>query len=114
MLRGRRLSVAVRARVDRRGVQVIPKRARLSRRRGGRLPAGAVRVDRTTRWGNPFRADPGREREAVARFRTALLAGSLQISEDDVRRELRGKVLACWCPPELPCHADVLIEVANG
>jgi hypothetical protein len=27
---------------------------------------------------------------------------------------LRGKDLACWCPLDLPCHADVLLEVANG
>ena len=29
------------------------------------------------------------------------------------RRELAGKTLACWRPPDLPCHADVLLEVAN-
>lgn len=28
--------------------------------------------------------------------------------------ELRGHDLACWCPPELACHADVLLELANG
>lgn len=27
---------------------------------------------------------------------------------------LRGKNLACWCPPDSPCHADVLMEIANG
>jgi hypothetical protein len=26
---------------------------------------------------------------------------------------LRGKDLACWCPPDLPCHADVLLDLAN-
>lgn len=26
---------------------------------------------------------------------------------------LRGKDLACWCPAGRPCHADVLIEIAN-
>jgi hypothetical protein len=29
------------------------------------------------------------------------------------RHELRGKDLACWCPPDQPCHADVLLEIAN-
>lgn len=29
------------------------------------------------------------------------------------RRELRGKDLACWCPLDQPCHADVLLELAN-
>ena len=27
--------------------------------------------------------------------------------------ELRGKNLACWCPIGQPCHADVLLELAN-
>jgi hypothetical protein len=27
--------------------------------------------------------------------------------------DLRGKDLACWCAAGLPCHADVLIEMAN-
>jgi hypothetical protein len=26
---------------------------------------------------------------------------------------LRGKNLACWCPLDKPCHADVLLELAN-
>lgn len=28
--------------------------------------------------------------------------------------ELRGHDLACWCPPDSPCHADVLLEIANN
>jgi len=28
--------------------------------------------------------------------------------------ELAGKDLACWCPLDQPCHADVLLEIANG
>lgn len=27
---------------------------------------------------------------------------------------LRGKDLACWCPLDQPCHADVLLELANS
>ena len=30
------------------------------------------------------------------------------------RRELAGNDLACWCDPDELCHADVLLEVANG
>ncbi len=29
------------------------------------------------------------------------------------KAELRGKDLACWCPLDRPCHADVLLELAN-
>jgi hypothetical protein len=36
------------------------------------------------------------------------------IVADRIRAELRGKDLACWCPLDQPCHADVLLEVANS
>ena len=32
----------------------------------------------------------------------------------DSLEELRGRDLACWCPTSQPCHADVLLEIANG
>ncbi len=31
-----------------------------------------------------------------------------------VRTELAGRDLACWCPLDQPCHADVLLEIANS
>lgn len=36
--------------------------------------------------------------------------------DEVVRRlpELRGRDLACWCPLDAPCHADVLLELANA
>jgi len=34
-------------------------------------------------------------------------------SIDEIKAELRGKNLACWCPLDRPCHADVLLEIAN-
>lgn len=30
-----------------------------------------------------------------------------------IRSLLRGKDLVCWCPLDHPCHADVLLELAN-
>ena len=37
------------------------------------------------------------------------------VRNEIVRRlpKLRGKNLACWCPLDKPCHADVLLELAN-
>jgi hypothetical protein len=32
----------------------------------------------------------------------------------DALAELRGHDLACWCPADQPCHADVLLELANA
>lgn len=34
-------------------------------------------------------------------------------SKIDIRGALRGKNLACWCSLDGPCHADVLLEIAN-
>jgi hypothetical protein len=82
----------------------------------------AVRVDRSTRWGNPFTvADYGSRSAAVAQYRKALLAGALPgigrhapVTVADVRAELAGRDLACWCPLDDACHAEVLLEVANA
>lgn len=35
------------------------------------------------------------------------------LTRADIRTELAGKNLSCWCPLDQPCHADVLLEVAN-
>jgi hypothetical protein len=77
-------------------------------------------VARPSPWGNPFHIGArygGRvlsRADAVELYREALTAGRLPFDEDDVRHELRGHDLACWCPEDEPCHADVLLEVANG
>jgi len=49
----------------------------------------------------------------VELYRRDLEAGRLRFTEDDVRRELAGRDLCCWCPLDEPCHADVLLDVAN-
>ena len=46
-------------------------------------------------------------------YRRDLIARSLPFTIDDVRRELKGKDLVCWCKPGAPCHADVLLAVTN-
>lgn len=37
-----------------------------------------------------------------------------KVTPEDIRRELAGKDLVCWCPTFEPCHADLLLEIANG
>ena len=88
-------------------------RIQLSRARGWRKPAEAVVVARPTKWGNPFDWRALGKPEAVRQFREALLAGRLPYTAEDVRRELAGRPLACWCRPGEPCHADVLLEAAR-
>jgi hypothetical protein len=81
----------------------------------GRIPQGARYVGRPTRWGNPWHVDEDGTRQAVVeRYRRALLEGELRVTVEDVQRELRGFDLVCHCPPDEPCHADVLLDVANG
>lgn len=76
------------------------------------MPPGTIVVTRPTKWGNPHPLSLGRE-EAVRRYRDDLLAGALAVTVEDVKRELRGRDLACYCPLDGPCHADVLLEIAN-
>jgi hypothetical protein len=90
----------------------MPQRFQRSRRKGARLPAGVVVVTRPTKWGNPHPLELGRE-EAVLRYHEDLLAGRLAVTVEHARRELRGRDLACYCPLDEPCHADVLLAVAN-
>jgi hypothetical protein len=77
---------------------------------GGRAPEGSVRVDRETKWGNPYRAYDASERtEVIAAYERHLDEHPELL---DALDELRGADLACWCAP-LPCHADVLLRRAN-
>jgi hypothetical protein len=69
-------------------------------------------VSRPTKWGNPHPLTLGRD-EAVRRYRDDLVAGRLRVTVQDVREQLRDRDLACYCPLDEPCHADVLIEFAN-
>jgi Domain of unknown function (DUF4326) len=96
---------------------LLPARIQYSRTRGWRKPPRTVLVSRGTRWGNPFlvSADGTSNRKrAVDEFRDALTGGRLDITVDEVQRQLKGWNLGCWCPLDRPCHADVLLEVANG
>jgi Domain of unknown function (DUF4326) len=93
----------------------MAERIQLSRAKGWRMPADTVKVDRSTRYGNPFRIGdfgiPDAD-AAVERFRE-WMDGRVSGPQVPHLHELRGKNLACWCKPGQPCHADVLLELAN-
>jgi hypothetical protein len=77
----------------------------------GPIPEGAVLVDRTTKWGNHYRIGThGTREEVIAKFETWLRMHPSQMRI--VREALAGKDLVCHCAP-LPCHADVLLRIAN-
>jgi hypothetical protein len=103
-----------------------PKRIQLSRRKGWRMPENTVKVDRTNKtFGNIFTvgSNPSQfsaalpshcdtVRQAVECF--AYYASTwMEITGGRWIEPLRGKNLACWCPLDQPCHADVLLELAN-
>ena len=88
------------------------------------MPKGAIYVGRPTAWGNPFaigdsiNAPDGTvsvcfsRGQAVESYRGLIEAFPHFITR--AQAELRGKDLACWCPLDEPCHADVLLEIANA
>ncbi len=55
---------------------------------------------------------------AVDMHRRSLLATRADLDgllhHEHYLAELRGRDLACWCPLDQPCHADVLLELANA
>lgn len=108
-----------------------PKRIQLKRTKGWRKPDGAIVVARPTKWGNPFTIAGAREAEyegTDAQLRALCVEGFRGWLDGDPYwqgnggrqdilsslGELRGHDLACWCPLDQPCHADVLLELANG
>jgi len=106
-----------------------PKRIHLKRTKGWRKPGNTVIVSRPSKYGNPFNwKDSDLTIIATAKLyaKTAFrqwLKGTNPSPRPDLedRRQwilnniadLRGKNLACWCKPGEPCHADVLLELAN-
>jgi hypothetical protein len=81
----------------------------------GLVPDGAVYVGRAapglrkSPYANPFPVKTYGLTESLRRYQTHAETFDLAA----VRRDLTGKDLACWCPLDQPCHADVLLELAN-
>jgi len=107
-------------------IPAIPFRVQLRRTKGWRMPPNTVKVDRTTKWGNPFIVGKhGTRAECVDLF-GKMLAGYICLTVGDPDEqiayrkmvklhhgELEGKNLACWCPPNAACHADILLKLRH-
>ena len=91
------------------------------------MPPNTLKIDRSTRWGNPFRIGHSAvhpvTRKVIqvpnADVAVALFAIHLQTSggselAEAAQRELRGRNLACWCKDGHVCHGDVLLHIANA
>lgn len=98
-----------------------PVRVRLSRTKGWRMPPNTVKVDRTTKWGNPHLASVHGNAVAVAlleadlRDRGGFISARTgeKITQEHIVTELVGKNLACWCAEGEPCHVDLYLRIAN-
>ena len=112
---------------------MTPRRIQRRRTKGWRAPEGAIYVGRGTKWGNPWTVvqshivDADGERqihfesheealwEAVHWYAEAVANGWEGVPyAEEIRAKLAGHDLMCWCPLDQPCHADVLLEIANG
>jgi hypothetical protein len=98
----------------------MPKRIQRKRTKGWRMPADAIYVGRPSKWGNPWQPTSDTTRHECVRHYEEWLNGEhpavLPKHRADILRDmnhLRGKDLACWCRWDQPCHADVLLDLAN-
>jgi hypothetical protein len=105
----------------------MPERIQRKRTAGWKMPPNTVYVGRPTDYGNRYVI--GREIEHIdckivapsdAKIATMLYREWIEWQFSHfpswrgiIRRDLGGKNLACWCAPGQPCHADVLLELAN-
>ena len=89
-----------------------PRRVRLRRTAGWRLPPNTKVVSRPSPYGNQYKVAEHGQQGAVDRYIEHL--GRHPELVRQARDELRGWNLACWCREDAPCHADVLLRVANA
>lgn len=109
-----------------------PMRVQRKREKGWKMPENTVYVGRPSKWGNPFKVGKkpcgcrsvGECNHNLFRVETpqeAVECYEYHISEklkSGINNglgidELRGKNLACWCSLDKPCHADILLKLAN-
>lgn len=117
----------------------MPVRIQRKRTKGWKMPPNTVAVSRPGKFGNPFTVKdaveagfldslnhPNANAFLADCFRDWLVGSDhrdwWQGPRSDAHKasiragipSLRGKNLACWCALDKPCHADVLLELANG
>lgn len=119
----------------------LPLRVQLSRAKGWKMPPNTVKVDRSSGFGNPFPiakcksttmgvtrdtwcvgtwSGPAmwfvdtKDEAAQLAVKAYRAWRPLHVSTERIQHALRGKNLACWCAHNAPCHADVLLELANA
>lgn len=95
-----------------------PKRVQRKRIKGWKMPPNTIYVGRPSKFHNPFGGSKHFGPYTQVGLFKDYLAGNLVSYPDppsieEIRKELKGKNLACWCSLDKPCHADVLLWIAN-
>lgn len=117
----------------------MPKRIQRKRTAGWKMPKTCVYVGRPSKWGNPFTMVETELSIALYRDMCLDVWGPNKVAHlpsheqifirlaadswrarwdwsyvpNAIQKLLAGKDLACWCPLDAKCHADVLLEIAN-
>ena len=87
----------------------MPIRIQRKRTKGWKMPENTVYVGRPTKHGNPFTIGVhGTREDCIEKYKTWAAMRTNVIKE-----QLKGKNLACFCPLDKPCHADILLKIAN-
>lgn len=111
-----------------------PVRIQRKRVKGWKMPENTVSVTRPGKWGNPFvcikedgywwikdmdgnywdlrHSEKYSATKRCIELYGAWIEGKILIKENNLK-ELEGKNLACFCPLDQPCHADVLLKLSN-
>ena len=74
------------------------------------MPPNAIYVGRPTKWGNPYVMTSIVDRQHVILLYEGWLKRRLE-EDSTFLDDLKGKDLACWCPVEKSCHADVILKI---
>jgi len=77
-----------------------------------KIPADAIYIGRPSKWGNPFQITERSNRECVVNLFRQLVESNDEFKLQ-IKNELAGKDLVCFCAPKM-CHGDVLLEIANS
>lgn len=94
---------------------ITPIRIQRSRQQKQVSPNGLpiVYVGRPGKWGNPYITGDASGLsidQAISLYEKFVEDWNLK---EEIKNELKGKNLSCWCPLTHRCHADVLLKIAN-
>jgi len=69
-----------------------------------------IYIGRGSKWGSPFKiGEHGTREEVIQQYEQYITSCKCRLKD---LHELKGKVLGCWCKPEV-CHGDVLARLAD-